>query len=291
VWNEGARRIMGWTEAEVLGTRTHRMFTPEDIADWQPEQEMKRAVDQGHATDERWHQRKDGSRFWASGMMTPLRIESGEHIGYVKILRDRTAEREAEEHGKLLAAELQHRVKNTLAMVQAIANQTFREVAPAEVRAAFTARMVALGDAHGILTQANWTAAPLRDVARTALAPHEDGENRFDLDGPNIRLAAKPALALALALHELATNAAKYGALSNGAGRVEVTWRIEDERFRFRWAERGGPAVSPPTTKGFGSRLIERSLAAEFGGDVRIDYEPAGVVCRIEAPLDAISEA
>jgi len=288
-WNEGARRIMGWTESEMLGERVHRFFTPEDVKNGQPDREMDGVIENGRATDERWHVRSDGSRFWASGMLTPLVTDGNLHVGYVKVLRDLTAQKEAEERQQLLQAELQHRVKNTLAMVQAIASQTFREAGPEE-REAFTARLIALGSAHDLLTQANWARASLRDVVSAALLPHASAEGRFEVAGPDFELASKPALGLSLALHELATNAAKYGALSGEEGHIAIAWEIAENNLRFRWTETGGPFVSPPNHKGFGSRLIERSLAADFRGRVRLDFRAEGLVCDIEAPLTAIQD-
>ena len=195
--------------------------------------------------------------------------------------------REAERHRTLLMNELNHRVKNTLATVQAIAAQTLRSSGiEADARAAFDARLVALSNAHNLLTGEHWVGATVAEVVETALGLYRaPGAERFAVSGAEVRLSPKTALALAMALHELATNAAKYGALSNEAGRVEVHWEIDGGRFRMRWTERGGPPVSPPARRGFGSRLVERGLAAELGGMVRLVYEPEGVVCTIEAPL------
>jgi two-component sensor histidine kinase len=186
---------------------------------------------------------------------------------------------------------LQHRIKNTLAMVQSIANQTMRNAGSlTEARNAFGARLLALSHAHDVLTESSWAAAPIATVVEGALAPHRPpNARRIRANGPVIQLEAKPAMALALALHELATNAVKYGALSNESGMIELLWSCEPgpacEMFRLTWREQGGPPVTPPSQKGFGTRLIERGLAGEFGGTVVLSYEPAGVVCTIEAPL------
>jgi PAS domain S-box-containing protein len=205
--------------------------------------------------------------------------------------REIAERREAERHRTLLMNELNHRVKNTLATVQSIAAQTLRSSGiEADARAAFDARLIALSNAHNLLTGEHWVGATVGEVVETALRPHEaPGAERFAVSGPEVRLSPKTALALAMALHELATNAAKYGALSNEAGRIEVGWEISGERFRMRWAERGGPHVCPPARRGFGSRLVERGLAAELGGTVRLAYEPAGVTCTIDARLPGVA--
>ena len=189
----------------------------------------------------------------------------------------------------VLTAELQHRIKNTLAMVGAIANQTIRGEDVDAAREAFAARLITLGHAHDIRTQTSWTSASISEVVTRALAVHRSVDRRISIDGPELDLQARPALALALAIHELATNAAKYGALSNNGGEVAVVWSNkptgDDRGFRFLWTESGGPSVTGPSKTGFGSRLIERVLAADFGGHARIDYRPDGVVCELIAPM------
>lgn len=218
-------------------------------------------------------------------------VEDGRTLRFVGAVRDVTEEKESEERQLLLTRELQHRVKNTLAMVNALANQTLRRAANVkDGLAAFSARLIALSHAHDILTQTSWTSAPIGAIVAESLSTHQVPERRrIAWSGPDVRLTAKQSLALALALHELATNAAKYGALSNEDGRVAIAWRIapgpEHPRLLFEWRERGGPAVVAPTARGFGSRLIEQSLASEFGGTVEMTYAETGVVCAIEAPM------
>ncbi|MCJ2020040.1 PAS domain S-box protein [Methylobacterium sp. E-065] len=227
-----------------------------------------------------------------------LRDAAGKALRMIGAMLDISARRRAEEHQRLLAGELQHRVKNTLAMVQAIAAQTFRNVTGAEAaREAFTARLISLGRAHDVLTQSSWTEAPIAEVVDGALSVHRgEAASRIRASGPNVPVAAKPALALALALHELATNAAKYGALSNDVGTVDLRWHVVLEdglpRFVLTWSEQGGPPIlAQPTRRGFGSRLIERSFAAEVGGDVGLTYAPTGLTCRLEASLAAMQES
>ena len=207
---------------------------------------------------------------------------------------DITARKQAELHQQLLVNELNHRVKNTLATVQAIAAQTFRgtETDPT-LREAFEARLIALSNAHSILTKSNWEGAEIGDVVQRSVEPHA-GPERIQVHGPSIWLSPKAALAIALGMHELATNAAKYGALSNGTGQVAVTWSVDGPQpgtLNLQWAESGGPPVKKPTRKGFGSRLIERNLAHDLDGPSRIDYRPEGVICTITSPLGSAGGA
>ena len=209
-------------------------------------------------------------------------------VGAVVNVTDR---KRAELHLRLLVNELNHRVKNSLATIQAIAAQSFTgERALPQAQEAFSSRIVALAEAHDLLTRENWEGAELHDVT-TRLAALHGGPGRFELSGPSIRLSPKTALSLSMALHELATNAMKYGALSTPDGRIRVAWDLAPEpgaaRLDLTWTERGGPRVSPPTGRGFGSRLIERGLAAELSGSAAIDFHPDGVVCRIRALLEA----
>lgn len=221
---------------------------------------------------------------WLAYRLFPL----GDGMGIV--FRDVTDLKSAEEHRELLINELNHRVKNTLTMVQAIATQTFKG-ADVSARADFEQRLMTLSNVHSLLTDESWDSAELHAVMRASLRPHIGGHReRLSFEGPNFRMQPKSAVALSMALHELGTNALKYGALSADRGTVALSWKTEGDRFRLRWQERGGPAVTPPTRTGFGSRMIERGLSAELQGKVAIDYLPDGVICTIDAPLDAIRE-
>jgi two-component sensor histidine kinase len=212
----------------------------------------------------------------------------GDGMGIV--FRDITDLRSAEDSRELLINELNHRVKNTLAMVQAIASQTLKD-ADLSARRDFEQRLLTLSSVHSLLTDENWGSAELHDVVRASLRPHlVGGKVRVDFSGPVLRLKPKSAVAVSMALHELGTNALKYGALSNDTGKVQLDWTADAGRFRLLWQESGGPVVSPPSRTGFGSRMIERGLSAELRGEVKIDYRPAGVACTIDSPLDAIRE-
>ncbi|WP_210251333.1 sensor histidine kinase [Aureimonas psammosilenae] len=405
-WNRGAERTMGWAAAEMIGRTADHFFTPDDRAIRRVETEMTLALRDGSAADERWHLRKDGSRFWASGEMMPLRGEDGVHLGFVKILRDRTNQRAAgerlriseerfrtllegvetafaivevrfdaddrpvdyrfleanpaferesgvnlrgkwvtefapnlepfwfETYGRVastgepanfenyastfdrwfdvrairvgdpserqiaiffndvterrrledqrrdLTHEMAHRMKNVLAMVQSIATQTFRSAGSIEeARDAVSGRIAALARAQDILTSTQWEAAPILDVVQSALAPHRDtGSERFVIRGPKVELTSQQGLGLSLALHELATNAAKYGALTVASGQVSIAWTCTDEgAFDFEWREEGGPPVPERSRTGFGSRLVERLVAAYFNGSTKLMFEPTGV--------------
>jgi two-component sensor histidine kinase len=198
-----------------------------------------------------------------------------------------------EAHLKLLANELNHRVKNTLATVQAIASQTLQDgTSMKEARAALTARLVALSKAHDVLTDEGWAGADLADIVAAAVDTFAAGDvARFRVGGPSVRLSPRSALLFAMTLNELCTNAMKYGALSKPGGQVDISWQAETSNpaeLGMRWIESGGPPVVPPSRQGFGSRLIETALAAEFGGAVTLDYASSGVTCRIRAPLAAV---
>ncbi len=205
-----------------------------------------------------------------------------------------TAREQAEAQRKLVVEELRHRVKNTLTVVQAIASQSLRGGDLAGARASFTARIQALADAHDILTANSWEAAELTDILRRTLRPFQDGAaERFVLSGPRLRLQPAAALSLGLAVHELATNAVKYGALSRDEGHVRIAWQVEDagpdSRFRLHWSERGGPEAMAPARAGFGSRLIRSALGGETRGTVRMDFHAPGLDCHIEAPLESVA--
>ncbi|HEX8418110.1 MAG TPA: HWE histidine kinase domain-containing protein [Methylobacterium sp.] len=296
-WNTGAENLLGWAEEEAVGRPVNVIFTPEDNKAGIAEEEMRLAVIDGRADDNRWHLRKDGKRFWANGLMMPMRDDAGGLTGFLKILRDLTEAQLATEHQQLLIHELNHRVKNTLATVQAFTTQSLRSAASLhDAREAITARLIALAKAHDVLTAERWESADLRRLVDDALCLHNADRQRCRWQGDAVRVVPRTALALSMMLHELATNATKYGALSNEAGTVMVSWAMvgtaspSDEtplRLTLRWQERDGPLVTRPTRRGFGSRMIERGLASEFGGDVQILYEPAGVVCTLDIPLEA----
>jgi two-component sensor histidine kinase len=199
--------------------------------------------------------------------------------------RHEQALRDSEDKLKLMVLELNHRVKNNLATVQAIAMQTLRgDRSPEEMREAFLQRISALAAAHDILTREQWDGVTVSVIADAVLGALGPVGEQIRLSGPEIRVSSKAALALSMAFHELGTNALKYGALSTAAGRVEVDWRIApQDRLQVDWRERNGPAVRPPSRRGFGSRLLERGLANELGGGIEMRFEPDGLRCHVSA--------
>ena len=221
----------------------------------------------------------------------PIVEASGEISGIFVEGFDITDHMRAEDHLRLINDELKHRVKNTLTVVSAIASQTLRGTGNEIPLKKFQARLGAFANAHDSLTNANWVAAAVHDVIEGALAPHQTGKGQFSMSGADIVIGVKQALSLALAIHELATNAIKYGALSTDAGRVEISWSERPElgvqTFHFLWQEIGGPPVQMPSRRGFGSQLIERVLTSDFG-KVKVRYEPEGLICTLTAPMDHI---
>jgi PAS domain S-box-containing protein len=451
-WNEGAVRIFGWTRDEIRGSSINAFFTPEDIEASIPQFEMDTALLQGRGADERWHVRKSGERFWANGEMMPLQEINGNTTGFVKILRDKTKQREidgqtnalfelseklrtahtsddaldaavtvlkkhvafdragfgridalgqvidiedswcadnvpqfvgsirfsdlgengsrvargevhvvedfeevalssksrdrfkafklraaihvplmqngepiavfsvnsqhrrnwtsyeidlvraiadrthaalarieAEAQQQILNGELSHRLKNTLAMVHGIANQTLRGIPDTRALHAFEQRLLALGAAHDILFQHDWAAGKIHSLVSATLALHAD-KSQFTMKGPDIELGPTAAVSLSLLLHELATNAVKHGALSYASGKVTVSWELSgngnDQFLKLSWRERGGPPVSEPTEKGFGSRLIGNGLAGTK--QVQLNYHARGFEAEFQAPLSVL---
>ncbi|HEY7384052.1 MAG TPA: PAS domain S-box protein [Beijerinckiaceae bacterium] len=292
--NVAAEKLTGFALDETQGQALHEVIhaRPQDRAHALEESPIEGALrasrqERGEAI----FVHKAGHLYPVAFTASPIRDDDAKVVGTIIEVRDISAEKAAQQHQQLLINELNHRVKNTLATVQSIAVQTLRSSgSDREARAAFEARLLALSKVHNILTRENWEGASLSDIVAEVLAPHEsDHRALFHIDGPDVRLHPRMALPLAMALHELATNATKYGALSNDSGVVSIAWGIKpasgEQRLWLRWAEAGGPPVAPPGRKGFGSRLIERSLVVELGGEATIDYAVGGVVCRVEAPL------
>lgn len=210
---------------------------------------------------------------------------------FTVILRDITERKRADEHQSLLLSELVHRVKNTLSVVQSIAAQTRRSTAPEQFYDTFAGRLAALGAAHDLLTRSEWEGAWLADVIRIGLEPHAVSgvAERWTMDGPAIWLAPNEAVTLSLAFHELTTNAAKYGALSGVNGTIAIRWQVQPDgepgELAIHWREHGGPVVVTPSRRGFGSRLLERAIAHELGGETQMHFDPAGAQCRFRIPL------
>jgi two-component sensor histidine kinase len=290
VYDPNAQRLYGLTEARFLhdeaGVRAK--FHPDDLEPmWsRVAQALDPDGDGRYEVQYRVRQPDGGWRWLSAWGLVEFEGQGAERkpVAIAGASRDLTDLKEAEELQRLLVNELNHRVKNSLATVQSIASQTLRGTTNLQAaREAIDARIGLLARAHDLLTDRSWSGADFGSVVARALAPFAVA--RLEVSGPALDVSPRHALALSMALHELATNAAKYGALSNAGGRVQVRWTIDGERLRLTWCESGGPAVSPPQRRGFGSRLLEDGLARELSGRTRLDYAPQGVRCEIDVSL------
>jgi PAS domain S-box-containing protein len=288
-WNNGAERLFGYTADEAIG-QSVTMLMPPAQADEEPG--ILERIRRGERIDhyETVRRRKDGSKLDISLTVSPLRAADGRVVGASKIARDITERKRQQEQLALLVREMRHRIKNTIATVSSIASQTFADIGP-EDRSAFAARLEALAGAHDLLTVDNWRRANLRGLVQRALQPflatYGDRIGINYTDCTDYPLRPERAQTLALVLHELATNAVKYGALSNETGLVSVTWTPGGPLAGIlAWKETGGPRVSPPERKGFGSRLIQRALGADC--KVTLDYCPTGLTFTVELIQETI---
>lgn len=284
-WNDGAERLYGYRADEVIG-RSVLMLIPDGHRN--EEYDLFRRIGHGEHVPpyETQRQRRDGTVLDVSLTVSPVYNARGDIVGASKIARDITSKKRFERFQAIAMGELKHRVKNVLATVTAIARQTF--VNGDEEREAsrmFEDRLASLARAQEVLTSRNWEEADLQTVIDTALKPYSP--DRFHIDGPQVNVAAHTVTALTLAFHELATNAVKYGSLSRAGGVVSIVWsKSPDEtRVALEWRERGGPEVSVPAKRGFGSKLIERLLASELQAEVRLDFAPSGLTCSLNAEL------
>ncbi len=287
-WNAGATQIFGYTAEEMIGQSITRII-PEELHE--QESEILARLGRGERIEhfDTIRLAKDGRRIHVSLTVSPIRDSTGRIIGASKVGRDVTERKRAEELQQLLIGELNHRVKNTLATVQSIADQTVRHcVDPQDFVNGFIGRIQALAQTHDVLTQNVWQGADLARIVDNEVLLVGASDHCVTVSGPSVSLAPQPALHLTLVLHELATNARKHGALSVPEGRVSVTWTVRQQSggrtLNLRWAEADGPDVQAPVSRGFGTTLIEKSLAAH-GGRATIDYGAEGVSCNITLPL------
>nr|WP_246665192.1 PAS domain S-box protein [Neorhizobium sp. P12A] len=285
-WNAAAEKLYGYSPDEAVG-KSVLMLVPEERRDEEPE--IIRKVSAGRIVEPYETQRrtKDGRLVDVQLSVSPIYDSNGKTIGASKMAQDITARKEAERLQTVLTGELNHRVKNAFSTVIAIARQTLdRDGTGPDQVTAFQDRLVSMAKAHDLLTHRDWQRADLGELVSQVLEPYPP--ERFDIEGCAVLLPQKAVVSFSLAIHELATNAAKYGALSIPQGKVSISWSFEENiaRLRFKWVERDGPTVQSPTRKGFGSLLVERLLAAELNGRSTISYNPAGVICEIEAILD-----
>jgi PAS domain S-box-containing protein len=278
-WNRGAQKLFGYSPEEAIGQPV-AMLVPSDRPD--DAATIIRKIRNGAAIDhyETVRRAKDGRLIDVSLSVSPVRNDQGRVVAASKIARDITDRRRAEEQQALVLGEMKHRIKNTLATVQGMARQSLK-TATVQERSSFIARLRSLAEAHDLLTNEEWTRARLRDVVARAVGPFRQqfGE-RLVQEGPDdVWLSSERSLLLTMALHELATNAVKYGALSNRSGTVEVRWQRSEGTLVLVWREEGGPPVQVPERSGFGSRLLERALKTM--GTVELKFEPTGVVCAL----------
>jgi len=289
--NERLCTITGYSREELLGRSFWDLTHLDDReADLERFSRLMLGKTDTYTVEKRYIH-KDGHEVWVEVAASRVDDSSGHPLYGISVIQDIGERKKAEEYQRLLIHELNHRVKNTLATVQSIATQTLRgSETPVETREALESRLFALSRAHNVLTRENWEGALLHEIIGDVIEPYSSGgKDRIRCHGGRVHLVPRMALALAMAVHELATNAAKYGALSNWTGEVHLTWMMDHTPvpplLLMRWEEKGGPVVEPPSRKGFGSRLIERSLAHDLSGEVRIEYAPTGLVCYVEAPL------
>ncbi len=243
------------------------------------------------------YRRKDGSEFWTAVFISPVRDERGDVVQYFASFVDLTKHKEDEARSKMLIEELSHRVKNTLATVQSIVWQATRTSSdPKLVQKAIETRLFALSRSHDLVTRENWESIGLLDIIHDAMEPFgvADGRAaRIVIQGENIRFSPKSALVLSIVFNELATNAIKFGALSNEAGSILIGWTKEltpaGDRVLLHWQEKNGPPVMTPSRIGFGSRVIEHSLAQELKGTVHFDYRPDGLACTMTIPIPRVA--
>jgi two-component system, chemotaxis family, CheB/CheR fusion protein len=285
-WNAAAERMYGYPAAEVLG-RSIELIVPQDRL------EELRGMDAQLARGERVlpletvRLTRDGRRIDVQLTMSPILDERGVAVGASGIGRDITERRRFEQRQRQLIEELNHRVRNTLAIAQSLATQTLRHgAAPERFATAFRGRLTALAHTHTLLAEASWEGVRLRDLLRTQLDPYLPDTGRVTLEGADPVLEPDAALVLGLALHELSTNAARHGALASPSGRVEIAAELGGgPRLVLTWRERAGPRVDRTAAAGFGRMVIERGLAYQLKGNVNFQLRATGLRCRIEVPL------
>jgi PAS domain S-box-containing protein len=281
--NPALPAMLGYTASEFAGLPFAAVVASDDLPVWSARFAQRLVGDT--APLERYEVRlrhKGGTILWTDLHARPIDYEGRPAV--LGIVRDITARRRSEERLKLLAAEVDHRAKNMLAVVQAMVRLTRAETIPA-FRAAVEGRIATLARAHTLLSQSRWEGADLRRLVEEELAPHRRGDGtRIGIDGPTVALTPAAAQSMAMALHELVTNAAKYGALSVQSGHVDVAWRMPDGTLELRWIETGGPPLRPPQRRGIGTGVIERSVRDQLGGAVMFDWRDKGLVCEIRVP-------
>ena len=287
-FNKGAQRLFGYTAEEAIG-KPATLLIPPDRIDEEPG--ILERIGRGETIDhyETVRQRKDGSLIDISLTISPIRDPDGRVIGAAKIARDITELKQAEQHNKLLMAEVNHRTKNLLGVVQAVARQTAKHADPAIFVARLSERIAGLAASQDLLVKNQWQGVEVANLVEAQLAHFEDLiGTRVLLEGPPVRLTPAAAQGIGMALHELATNAAKYGALSNSEGRVRIAWQVvaaQEPMFTMQWLEEGGPTVAAPSHNGYGQIVIGSMVEAAVDGTAEIDYRESGLSWKLSAPV------
>ncbi len=294
-WNPAATRLFGYDAKDAIGLSIACLA---DVSQHDEQKDLLRRARAGAVVGpiETVRRRRDGTSVPVELTIAPLKGFDGQVISLVGILRDISARKRTEAHRSLVVDELNHRIKNTLATVQSIVAHAMRDATSLDAfGVTFAARFTALVATHGLLTRDEWKGAQLSEIVETELLPYgAPNTQRWTAAGPDLFFLPAPALSLGMMVHELATNAAKYGALSSPGGHVDVLWQTRDvggvNRLTLVWWERGGPDVSKPTHNGFGTRLITDGLAMELDGEVTLNFHPTGVRCEIDIPLGRVGE-
>jgi PAS domain S-box-containing protein len=288
-FNKALSRILGWPAEELIAKSFQDITHPDDLAiELDQSEQLREGRIDSYSVDKR-DLRKDGTVVWIRRTVSCVRRSDGSIDYFVSVVQDISGRKRAEEQLHFLMREASHRVKNLLSLVQAIVNQTGDRESDFVKR--FTERIQALTANQDLLFRNEWKGVDLDDLARAQLAPFADlVGSRIAICGPKLRLNAAAAQAIGLTLHELATNAGKYGALSTDAGRVDVGWQLDGKSFSMNWTECNGPPVRPPEHRGFGNTVIDSMVRRTVDGEVRLDYAPSGLRWRLTCPAANVLE-
>jgi PAS domain S-box-containing protein len=289
-WFPGAEEIFGWKQDEVLGKPLSFIFTAEDRQSDIPARETAHAIAHGKSPDVRWHATKSGERVFLDGQTIALHNFDGSLQGFLKIAQNLTERKRNEERQSVLLAELQHRVRNVLAMIKALLNRGDLSLSTVEFRDRLSGRITAMARTQALLTRGAGLGVDLEGMIREELIAQGAGKEHVSLSGPGITIPPKAAEVLTLAVHELATNATKYGALSQSSSHIKVQWRLEGQgeqsSLHFQWSEHGVDLVpGAPQRKGFGTELITGRVPYELGGKGEMTLEADGLVCCLSFPI------